>query len=145
METTPGAYLFMSYAVEDRATAARVVHALASLGWEGWWDRELAPGRAFDEKIAARLAGASAVVVLWSRHSVASEWVREEASDAKRREILIPAFIETVDPPLGFKLRQAVDLTSWDGSATAPEFTTLAAAVASLAPPALPAACVRSR
>ncbi len=129
----------MSYAVEDRATAARVVHALASLGWEVWWDRELSPGKAFDEKIAARLASASAVVVLWSRHSVASEWVREEASDAKRREILIPAFIETVEPPFGFKLRHTVDLTSWDGSPTAPEFATLAAAITALVPPAVPA------
>ena len=128
--------VFVSYAVEDRATAERVVGALTSLGWQVWWDRELLPGKTFDERIADRLASAGAVVVLWSRHSVVSEWVREEASDAKRRDILIPAFIEQIEPPFGFKLRHAVDLTSWDGASSAPEFASLAAAIRALISPA---------
>jgi hypothetical protein len=128
--------VFLSYAVEDRSTAERVVGALTSLGWQVWWDRELLPGKTFDERIADRLASAGAVVVLWSRHSVASEWVREEASDAKRRDILIPAFIEPIEPPFGFKLRHAVDLTSWNGTSSAPEFASLAAAIGALVPPA---------
>ena len=57
------------------------------------------------------------------------------ASDAKKRDVLVPAFIERVDPPFGFKLRHAVDLTSWQGAAGAPEFSGLAAAVAALVPP----------
>jgi len=133
--TNARTHLFLSYAVEDRATAAGVVGALASLGWDVWWDRELLPGKTFDERISDRPASAGAVIGLWARHSVTSEWVREEASDAKRRDILIPAFIEQVEPPFGFKLRHAVDLTSWDGSATAPEFAALAAAIRSLVPP----------
>ncbi len=128
-------YVFVSYADEDRFVAERVVRALTSLGWRVWWDREIAPGKTFDERIGDRLRSAAAVVVLWSQHSVASEWVREEASDAKRRDVLIPALVEHVEPPFGFKLRQAVDLTSWNGTASAPEFSPLAAALRALLPP----------
>jgi YD repeat-containing protein len=130
-----GTHVFVSYAVEDRPTAERVVRALTGLGWQVWWDREIVPGKTFDERIADRLRNAGAVVVLWSRHSVSSEWVREEASDAKRRDVLIPAFIEHVEPPFGFKLRHAVDLTSWNGVPSAPEFSTLATAIRGLIPP----------
>ena len=133
--TNVDACVFVSYADEDRSAAERVVRALTSLNWRVWWDREIAPGKTFDERISERLRSAGAVVVLWSQHSVVSEWVREEASDAKRRNVLIPALIEHVEPPLGFKLRQAVDLTSWNGSSSAPEFSALAAAVRALITP----------
>jgi YD repeat-containing protein len=133
MDVNP--YVFISYADEDRFVAERVVRALTSLGWRVWWDREIAPGKTFDERIGDRIRSAAAVVVLWSQHSVASEWVREEASDAKRRDILIPALVEHVEPPFGFKLRQAVDLTSWNGTESAPEFSPLAAALRALLPP----------
>ena len=128
-------HVFVSYADEDRAVAERVVRALTSLGWRVWWDREIAPGKTFDERIGERLRSAGAVVVLWSRHSVVSEWVREEASDAKRRDVLIPALIERVEPPFGFTLRQALDLTLWDGASSAREFTALVAALRALIPP----------
>jgi hypothetical protein len=133
-EASAGTYVFVSYADEDRVVAERVVRALTSLGWRVWWDREIAPGKTFDERIGNRLRAAGAVLVLWSRHSVVSEWVREEASDAKQRNTLIPALIDHVEPPFGFKLRQAVDLTSWDGTSSAAEFTTLAAAIHVLIP-----------
>lgn len=128
-------HVFVSYAAEDRPTAERIVRALTSLGWQVWWDREIGPGKTFDERIADRLRSAGAVIVLWSRHSVSSEWVREEASDAKQRDVLIPAFIEHVEPPLGFTLRHAVDLTSWNGVPSASEFSTLDTAIRGLVPP----------
>ena len=52
--------------------------------------------------------------MLWSRASVPSEWVRSEASEAKRRGILIPAFLEPVDPPLAFRLLNGADLSAWE-------------------------------
>jgi hypothetical protein len=129
-----GTHVFVSYADEDRSVAERVVHGLTSFGWQVWWDREIAPGKTFDEGIGERLRTAGAVVVLWSRHSIVSEWVREEASEAKRRDVLIPALIERVEPPFGFKLRQAVDLTSWDRTSSALEFSALVAALRALIP-----------
>jgi len=63
--------------------------------------------------IAKALDDAKCVVVLWSNDSVNSSWVKEEASVGKRRDILIPARIDLVDPPLGFGLIHTADLTDW--------------------------------
>ena len=51
----------------------------------------------------------------WTEASVASEWVIEEAEVGKKKNILIPLFLESVEPPLGFGAFQALDLSGWDG------------------------------
>jgi hypothetical protein len=56
------------------------------------------------------------MVVLWSSHSVESDWVKEEAEEARALGKLIPVLIEPVKPPVGFRSIQAADLTAWDGS-----------------------------
>ena len=124
--------VFLSYAAEDRPLTERIARALEECGWDVWWDRRVGPGQQFDESIAAALRSSGAVVVLWSRHSVASEWVREEALHGKNRGVLVPVSLDGTDPPLGFGLRQAVDLTGWTGAADWPEFTRLTNAIAAL-------------
>jgi hypothetical protein len=59
------------------------------------------------------------VVVLWSRDSVTSEWVRIEAYEGQRRGILIPALLDDVTEsiPLAFSLTQAASLVAWSGNA----------------------------
>ena len=125
----PAAHVFLSYSAHDRDMAARVARALEALQWRVWWDPDISAGQTFDVTIADALRAAGAVVVLWSRHSIASEWVREEASEGKRRNVLIPVLVEPVELPLGFTLRQAVDLTTWDGSSGASAFKRLVAAI----------------
>jgi len=51
------------------------------------------------------------VVVLWSRSSVASPFVLDEAMRARDR--LVPVRIEDVEPPLGFGHLQHIDLVGW--------------------------------
>ena len=53
------------------------------------------------------------MVVLWSKISVSSEWVRIEAAEGKHRNILIPVRIEDVELPLAFRRRQFTDLIEW--------------------------------
>jgi hypothetical protein len=55
------------------------------------------------------------MVVLWSSHSIESDWVKEEAEEARLRKKLVPVLIEAVIPPVGFRTIQAADLTDWDG------------------------------
>ncbi len=107
--------VFLSYAREDRPTAERLAHALGRHGWSVWWDRHVPAGKRFDEVIAENLASARCVVVLWSKAANASEWVAEEAEEARERGLLIPALIEAVEPPLGFRRIQAADLVGWAG------------------------------
>ena len=105
--------VFISYASEDRERAARVANALEARGWSVWWDRKIITGQAYDQTIEHALASAGAVVVLWSRHSVASEWVKNEAAAGADRGVLLPAAIEPVAPPLEFRRRQIADLSDW--------------------------------
>ena len=106
--------IFISYAREDRTTAQAVARALAGEGWSVWWDREIRVGSEFDRVIEAELASARCVVVLWSTHSTSSDWVRSEADEGARREVLVPAVLEEVAVPLRFRKIQSADLRGWN-------------------------------
>ena len=107
--------VFVSYAREDRAFAARLAHALEAGGRTVWWDREILPGKDFAELIAAELAQAKAVVVIWSPASGKSGWVRDEAHEGLQRGILVPVLVGVTEPPIGYRSIHAVDLTGWVG------------------------------
>ncbi len=64
-----------------------------------WWDRKILAGQAFDQTIERELETAKSVVVLWSRHSIASEWVRNEAAVAAERGV--QALSEAVSALIG--------------------------------------------
>lgn len=121
--------VFISYASEDRDRAGVLAAALAERGWTVWWDRKIVPGSSFDMVIEREISSARCVIVLWSRRSVASEWVRNEASVAKRREVLVPVGLEPVEQPLEFQRRQMVDLTDWDGNRSDDRFVSLCQAI----------------
>ena len=78
--------------------------ALEAQGFSVWWDAALRSGEAFDEAIEAALRAAKAVVVLWSPRSVASRWVRAEATLADRNKTLAPVIIEPCERPIMFEL-----------------------------------------
>jgi hypothetical protein len=107
--------IFISYAREDRARAARLASALEAFGWSVWWDRKIIAGQSFDEAIERELEAAKRILVLWSKDSINSEWVRNEAAVAAERGVLVPALIDPVKLPLEFRRRQTLDLIDWDG------------------------------
>jgi len=127
--------IFISYASEDRQRAGALAETLGAHGWSVWWDREIPLGQSFDQVIEKALASAKCVIVLWSSVSIASEWVRNEASEAKRRAILIPVFIERVDAPLAFRLLNGADLRDWSGDGSDAEFVRLVERVTELLAP----------
>jgi hypothetical protein len=124
--------IFISYASEDRNKAEELAQALGTRGWSVWWDRKIPLGKSFDEVIEKALGEAKCAIVLWSTVSVASEWVRNEASEAKRRGILVPVFLETVDAPLAFRLLNGADLHDWQPGTPHSEFERMVARVAEL-------------
>jgi hypothetical protein len=79
--------------------------------------------------IAEALASARCVVVVWSRDSVGSSWVREEADEGRKRGVLIPVLIDEVNPPLGFGRIQAARMIEWDRAPESEAFQKLAADV----------------
>jgi hypothetical protein len=62
--------------------------------------------------------------VLWSPASVASRWVRAEATLADRRNKLAPAIIEPCDRPIIFELTHAAELSDWTGDMSDPRWRT---------------------
>lgn len=103
--------IFISYGRGDQARVEPVVRALEGLGWKVWWDPHLPTGPRFDETIDRALAEARAAIVFWSKESIASPWVRDEADDADRQGKLIHVLLDAVIPPKPFGRCQHVDLT----------------------------------
>lgn len=117
-----GIDIFLSYARRDRATARVIAESLKAEGFSVWWDASLHSGETFDEVIERNLKEATAVVVLWSPASVASRWVRAEATLADRRNKLVPAIIEACDRPIIFELTHTAELTGWTGDVSEPRW-----------------------
>ena len=107
--------VFLSYNREDQAIARRFAEAFAAEGLEVWWDTTLRAGEAYDQVTEKALKSAKAVVVLWSRRSVESRWVRAEATLADRNKTLMPAMIEPCERPIMFELTQTAELSHWEG------------------------------
>jgi TolB-like protein len=107
--------IFLSYTREDQATAQRFAEAFEAQGFTVWWDVTLRSGEAYDTVTEEALRTAKAVVVLWSKRSVASRWVRAEATLADRNRTLVPATIEPCERPIMFELTQTADLSRWAG------------------------------
>ncbi|MEO0982489.1 MAG: toll/interleukin-1 receptor domain-containing protein [Pseudomonadota bacterium] len=124
--------VFISYKREDQEEHGRVspiAEALRAEGYEVFYDVQIPPGSSWEEVLEQKIAAAKCVLVLWSQHSVDSDWVKEEADLAKTAGKLIPVFIDQVRPPLGFARIEGADLSTWTGSLDHPEWRNLVAAV----------------
>lgn len=134
------AHIFLSYASEDRDRAREVAVDLETLGWDVWWDRRLQAGKTFSGVIESEIGKAGCVLVLWSKSSIVSRWVRDEANEGLERNILVPALIERVEPPMGFRSIHAADLIDYAGDQNTPGFRQLVADLSALVgpPPSAP-------
>jgi hypothetical protein len=124
--------IFLSYARGDRQKAESLARALQGAGWSVWWDRSILPGSSYEQVIAHELSAARCVVVLWSTEALESNWVRDEATLAQTRKVLVSALIDNTDLPLGFRQQQAANLRSWTGSTTDSEFQLLTQGIAAV-------------
>jgi TIR domain-containing protein len=127
--------IFISYASEDRHWAEMLAQTLEGRGWSAFWDRTIPIGKTWRETIGRELDGARCVIVLWSKTSIESGWVQEEADDANRRGILVPVLIENVQPPIGFRSIQAAHLENWNGTEPTQAFRRLIADITALIGP----------
>jgi TIR domain len=78
--------IFISYSKADRAEVELLSAFLEAQGYSVWWDSNLFGGDKYRGIIAAELTKACAVVVVWTKHSVGSDWAQRgwtRASGAK--------------------------------------------------------------
>ena len=117
--------IFISYSSEDKTNVRLIAELLEQHGWSVWWDRQIPVGQKFDTVIEDELAKAYCVIVIWTRRSVTSEWVKNEASEAAQSGKLVPILLENVPLPLAFKRTETAMLAGWKGEEDHPELPVL--------------------
>ncbi len=135
--------VFISYAREDTDVAERLGQALKTSGYSCWWDQNLVSGARYLTETETQLMAAKAVVVIWSKASIASHWVADEAAVGRDHNRLAALSIDGATPPLGFRQFQVTDFASWQGGAEEAPFRNLLSGLARLAanaPPHVPGA-----
>lgn len=127
------ASIFLSYDRDDSERARHFARALEQAGHNVWWDLHVRGGAQFGKVIEEALKAADAVIVLWSKNSIESAWVRDEAAAGRDSGRLIPVTIDGTEPPLGFRQFQTIDLSKWKGRGTPATLRTLLSDVDMLA------------
>ena len=115
--------IFISYNSADRDWVSKLAKLLVKEDYTVFWDRKIPIGQQWDTFIFERLEQSKCIIVVWSNQSVASDWVRREASHAREHKKILPVLMEQVAPPFGFGDFQSADLT---GSALTPKTTEVA-------------------
>lgn len=134
--TFPAMYdIFLSYATADRQRVQPLHDALCQQGWAVFWDHTtIKSGERWPQRIETALNHSHCMVVVWTASSVASDWVREEATHGKEHDKLLPLRWEDTPPPLGFKVIQTADFRDWNGQPDQPRFQELAARIRDFVP-----------
>lgn len=118
----PESHIFLSYSRDDLKRAKRIVDGLTAEGISIWWDQQIPTGATWRVETGDRLKTATAVVVLWTKISVRSQWVLEEADSGRQRGVLCPVLLDAVEQPIGFGSTQACKLVKWSGDRRDPEW-----------------------
>ena len=129
--------IFISYKREEQARARTLANALESEGWTVWWDPKLRAGERFNDVIEKALRESKCVVVMWSKRSVESPYVRDEATYALNRNKLVPITIENVELPFRFEGLHTPSLLEWDGSKDFSEFRKLVEDISTIVRPSV--------
>ena len=124
--------VFVSYARVDKHRVVPLVAALESQRWSVWWDPEIIPGQEFDELVARELGRASAVLVVWTKDSVQSRWVRGEAREGADRGVLVPVRFDNAVLPIDFRALHTIDLDQATDLGRSPAFEAVLRAVSGL-------------
>jgi TIR domain len=123
--------IFISYSRGDQAKAENLAGIFSRNGMSVWWDRQIPPGATFDEIIEKAIRSAKCVIVLWSKESVKSRWVKAEAGEAVSFGTLVPVLIQGgAEIPMEFKRIQTTNLSDWQGEVHHPELEKLFETVA---------------
>jgi hypothetical protein len=115
----PEIFLFVSHVSEDRAAALEIVAELERRGVRCWIaPRDVRAGRPFDDEIADAIEASRAMLLIFSEHCNASDYIRREVTVAgESHKVVIPFRIENAQPKHGLRVRLS-DLHWIDGFAS---------------------------
>jgi hypothetical protein len=99
--------IFISYSHKDKVFVDRLATQLVRRNVNVWLDRwELSVGDSLIERVQEAVDGASALLVILSKSSVASEWCKKELSAGllreleERRVVVMPVMLEDCEVPV---------------------------------------------
>ena len=111
--------IFISYSHNDKAFVDRLATQLVRRNVNVWLDRwELSVGDSIVERVQEAVDGASALLVILSKASVASEWCKKELSAGllreleERRVVVMPLLLEECDVPVFARGKMFADFRS---------------------------------
>lgn len=107
--------VFISYKREERGLADQVSRALKEAGYVAVTDRDIQEGEDYGDAIDRMIGLARLVIVLWSKSSVTSKWVKTEAREAARLDKYFGVRLDDVassDLPMAVRYTQVLDLTN---------------------------------
>lgn len=130
--------VFVSYARLDRPRIQPLIAALEDSGLAVWWDARIDGGALFAKTIAAALEASDAVIVVWSKLSIESNWVLDEAMYGRDRRRLIPVSFDGSESPLGFRQFHTIDLSAWTGDTQTAEWAATLHAISAVAGTPIP-------
>ena len=119
---------FLSYSVEDRAFAERLYRDLVKEGVRCWFaQEELKTGEVFPDRIKESIRANDKLLLVLSKNSLASHWVKREVEIAQQKErqtkklVLFPIRLDdgVMDIKTGWpadirRSRQIADFTAWE-------------------------------
>jgi TIR domain len=109
--------VFISHSSADKRIASRLAMGLKAFDYEAWFDDwELLPGDSIVNRIETAIANTDVLLVLLSKSSVESRWVRRELSTGLARQLsgqgvmVVPVLVETCEVPALLHDTKFVDL-----------------------------------
>jgi hypothetical protein len=106
--------IFISYKREERALTEHVANALREEGYVSVTDLNIQKAESFSDAIDAMIQSARLVIVLWTKESAQSDWVRKEAEEAWRLKKYFGVMIEKLpleDLPLAVRHSNYLDIS----------------------------------
>ena len=124
--------VFISYARSTVDCAQWLARIVEADGHSVWYDARLPAHRAYADVIQEQLDAAKAVLIIWSREAVRSQWVRSEADRARVRGTLIQLRIDDCVLPMPFDQIECPVVESWDGNSDLPALSAVLTSLSEL-------------
>lgn len=114
--------VFISYARSTEECARALAGVLEADGHSVWYDARLPAHRTYGDVIQEQIDAAKAVLIIWSKEAVRSQWVRSEADRGRHNGTLVQLRIEECALPMPFDQIQCPALEGWSGDRSDPAF-----------------------
>lgn len=110
--------IFISHSARDKEQAKKIASKLKNANLDVWYDEwSLQPGDSLVDKIEKGIADSNTLLVLLSKESLKSRWVKSEINAFLNRSLsernisIIPVLLEKVEVPPLLRDRLYIDLT----------------------------------